>query len=127
MRTKYTLALAMLAGVGIGAAAIQTLHAQTKPPVYAVVEVEVQNPDEFQKEFVPLASKVFSEAGGKFLARPGIATAIDGTAPNRVALLAFDSLDKVVTTFNLAAYKDARKTGDKYAKFRIFAVEGLAP
>ncbi len=24
------------------------------------------------------------------------------------------------------AYKDARKTGDKYAKSRIFAVEGLA-
>ena len=127
MKTKYTLALAMLAGVGIGAAAIQTLHAQTKPPAYAVVEVEVQNPDEFLKEFLPLASKVFSEAGGKFLARPGIATAIDGTAPNRVALIAFDSLDKVVTTFNSAAYKDARKTGDKYAKFRIFAVEGLAP
>jgi Domain of unknown function (DUF1330) len=91
MKTKYTLALAMVAGVGIGAAAVQALHAQTKPPAYAVVELEVQNPDEFKKEFLPLASKVFSEAGGKFLARPGIATAIDGTAPNRVALIAFDS------------------------------------
>jgi uncharacterized protein (DUF1330 family) len=127
MKTKYTLALAMLAGVGIGAAAVQALHAQTKPPAYAVVELEVQNPDEFKKQFLPLASKVFSEAGGKFLARPGIATAIDGTAPNRVALIAFDSLDKAVATFGSAAYKDARKTGDKYAKFRIFAVEGLAP
>src|SRR5271154_3488784 len=99
MTTKYTLTLAMLAGVGIGAAAVQVLHAQTKPPAYAVVELEVQNPDEFTKEFLPLASKVFSQAGGKFLARPGIATAIDGTAPNRVALIAFDSLDKVVATF----------------------------
>ena len=103
MKTKYTLALAMLAGVGIGAAAIQTLHAQTKPPAYAVVEVEVQNPDEFLKEFLPLASKVFSEAGGKFLARPGIATAIDGTAPNRVALIAFGGLDKAVATCDSAA------------------------
>jgi uncharacterized protein (DUF1330 family) len=127
MKAKYTLALAMLAGVGIGAAAVQALHAQTKPPAYAVVELEVQNPDEFKKEFLPLASKVFSEAGGKFIARPGIATAIDGTAPNRVALIAFDSLDTVVATFGSAAYKDARKNGDKYAKFRIFAVEGLAP
>jgi uncharacterized protein (DUF1330 family) len=44
-------------------------------------------PDEFKKEFLPLASKVFEQAGGKFLARPGIATAIDGTPPNRVALI----------------------------------------
>jgi uncharacterized protein (DUF1330 family) len=69
----------------------------------------------------PLASKVSSEAGGKFLPPPGISTAIDSTAPNRVALIAFDSLDKAVATFGSAAYKDARKTGDKYAKFRIFA------
>ena len=127
MKTKFTLALAIIAGVGIGAAAVQALHAQTKPPAFAVVELEVQNSDEFKKEFLPLASKVFSEAGGKFLAGPGLATAIDGTAPDRVALIAFDSLDRAVATFGSAAYKDARKTGDKYAKFRIFAVEGVAP
>lgn len=127
MKTKFKLALAMIAGVGIGAAAVQALHAQTKPPAFAVVELEVQNSDEFKKEFLPLASKVFSEAGGKFLAGPGLATAIDGTAPDRVALIAFDSLDRAVATFGSDAYKDARKTGDKYAKFRIFAVEGVAP
>jgi uncharacterized protein (DUF1330 family) len=125
MKAKYTLTLAMLAGLGLGAAAVQALHAQTKPPAYVVVELDVQQPDEFKKEFLPLASKVFQEAGGKFLAQPGIATAIDGTPPNRAALIAFDSLDKAVATFGSGAYKDARKTGDKYAKFRIFAVEGL--
>ena len=127
MNAKYTLVLAMLAGVGIGVTANQALHAQAKPPAYAVVELDVQNPDEFRKEFLPRVSKVFSDAGGKFLARPGNATAIDGTAPNRVAVIAFASLDTAVTTFNSTAYKDARKIGDKYAKFRIFAVEGLAP
>jgi uncharacterized protein (DUF1330 family) len=91
------------------------------------LELEVQNPDEFKKEFPPLASKVFSEAGGKFLVRPGIATAVDGTAPDRVASIAFDSPDKAAATFGSAAYKDARKTGDKYATFLLFAVEGLTP
>jgi hypothetical protein len=38
-------------------------------------------------EFLPLASKVFSEAGGKFLPWSGIATVIDGTATNRGALI----------------------------------------
>jgi uncharacterized protein (DUF1330 family) len=42
-------------------------------------------------------------------------------------LIAFDSLDKAVATFGSAAYKDAGKTGDKYATFLLFAVEGLTP
>jgi uncharacterized protein (DUF1330 family) len=50
-----------------------------------------------------------------------------GIGTNRIALIAFDSLDKAVATFGSAAYKNARKTGDKYAKFRIFAVQGVAP
>jgi hypothetical protein len=33
MRIQYAVALAMLAGVGLGAAAMETLHAQAKPPV----------------------------------------------------------------------------------------------
>jgi hypothetical protein len=33
MKTYYTVTLAMLAGVGLGAAAVQGLHAQAKPPV----------------------------------------------------------------------------------------------
>jgi uncharacterized protein (DUF1330 family) len=42
-------------------------------------------------------------------------------------VIAFDSLDKAVATFGSADYKDARKTGDKYAKFHTFVVEGSAP
>jgi hypothetical protein len=36
MRTRFAVALAMLAGAGVGAAVTQTLHAQAKPPVYVV-------------------------------------------------------------------------------------------
>ena len=32
MNTRYKIALATLAGIGIGAAAIHELHAQAKPP-----------------------------------------------------------------------------------------------
>ena len=68
---------------------------------------------------MPLASKVFSEAGGKFLARPGIATAVDGTAPDRVALIAFDGLGPHTKTPGRPA------TNTRSSEF--FAVEGLAP
>ena len=34
MKTYYTVGLSMVVGIGIGAVAVQTLHAQAKPPVY---------------------------------------------------------------------------------------------
>ena len=36
----------MLAGTMIGAAGISVLHAQAKPPVYLVTEIDVTNPDD---------------------------------------------------------------------------------
>ena len=45
MKTKYTVALSMLAGAMLGAAAIQGLHAQTKPPIYYVAEIDTANLD----------------------------------------------------------------------------------
>jgi len=41
MKTHYTLTLAMLAGIAIGAAAVQSLHAQAKPPAIVVSLLEI--------------------------------------------------------------------------------------
>jgi len=43
MKTRYTVALSILAGVAVGAAAVQALHAQAKPPAYVVAEIDVTN------------------------------------------------------------------------------------
>ena len=45
MKTQYTVALAIIAGFGLGAVAIESLHAQSKPSVYNIVEIDVTNPD----------------------------------------------------------------------------------
>ena len=39
MNSKSTTTLAVMAGISLGAAAIQTLRAQAKPPIYAIVEI----------------------------------------------------------------------------------------
>jgi hypothetical protein len=39
MKTRYTVALSILAGVAVGAAAVQALHAQAKLPAYVVAEI----------------------------------------------------------------------------------------
>jgi uncharacterized protein (DUF1330 family) len=41
--------------------------------------------------------------------------------------MAFDNLEKAEAAFNSAAYKQAKAVGDKYATFRIYAVEGVTP
>jgi uncharacterized protein (DUF1330 family) len=127
MRREYIATLAVMVGVGIGAAAVEGLHAQAKPPAYAVVEIDVTNEDAFMKEYSPTAGKALTEAGGKYLARGGKNVAIDGDPPKkRTVLLAFDSLEQAQAAFASAAYRDNRKIGDQYAKFRIWAVEGVA-
>jgi len=112
-------------GFAAGAAAIQGLHAQAKPPTYVVVEIDVQEPEKYWKEFVPVADKVFTDAGGKFLARTGPTAVITGTPPRRAALIAFENLDKAQASFRTEAYKELRKTGKKHATFRIYALEGV--
>lgn len=126
MKSYQAIGIGVFCGFGLGAFAIQALHAQAKPPAYAVVEIDVSNPDAFAKEYAPLALKNLTAAGAKYLARGGKTATIEGAAPaSRVTVLAFDSLDKAQAAFASAAYKEDRKIGDKYAKFRIFAVEGI--
>jgi uncharacterized protein (DUF1330 family) len=116
--------LSLLVGIASGGAAVQGLHAQAKPPAYVVFEINVQQPEQYLKEFVPLAEKAVAEAGGKFLAQTGPAAVIDGPAPRRAAVIAFDNVDQARASFRTDAYKAARKVGEKYATFRIYAVEG---
>jgi uncharacterized protein (DUF1330 family) len=125
MNRYFTVGLAMLAGVGLGAAAVQGLHAQGKPPVYLVTEIDVTNVDAYVKEYAPLAQASIKKAGGRLLAASLKVSQIEGTAPKRVAIQVWDSLDQIQAWRNGADYKDARKIGDKYATFRSYAVEGM--
>ena len=124
MKTYCTVALAMLAGVAIGGLAVQGLHAQAKPPVYYIAENDVTNADAYAKEYVPRAQDLIKANGGRYVAA-GKATPLEGEPPkSRVVVLAFDSMEKIHAWRNSAEFKEHRKIGDKYAKFRSYAIEG---
>ena len=128
MKTRYIVALSAAAGIAIGAAAVQTLHAQAKPPGFIVAEIDVSNVEAYNKEFLPLASKALASGGVKFLVRGGKSMAIDGEPPKkRLVIGQYESLEKAYATYTSPEYREARKIGDKYAKFHIYAVEGVAP
>ncbi len=126
MTSNYKLAIAMLVGVGLGAAAVQGLHAQAKPPAYVISEIDVTDKDAYAKEYLPLAQKALRDSGQKQLAAGGKTAALSGESPKaRIVLSVFESIEKAQAAYTSAAYLEARKIGDKYAKLRIFAVEGL--
>jgi hypothetical protein len=53
MKKHYIVGLSMLAGVGIGAVAVQILHAQAKPTFYRVSEIAITDLEAYTKDFAP--------------------------------------------------------------------------
>ena len=126
VKLQYQLAIAMLAGAGLGAAAVQGLHAQAKPPAYVISEIDVTDKDAYAKEYVPLAVKALKESGQKQLVAGGKTAAISREPPkSRIVLSVFENMEKAQAAYTSPAYLEARKIGDKYAKLRIFVVEGV--
>ena len=131
MKQYIGLGLAMLAGTAIGAAAVTGLHAQAKPPVYLITEIDVTNPEAYGTEFAPKAQATIKAAGGRFVVIGGTAgvgakpiTAMAGTPPKRLTIQAWDSMDALNAWYKGADYQAALKIGEKYATFRRFAIEG---
>jgi uncharacterized protein (DUF1330 family) len=123
-----TVGLAMIASAALGAAVVQTLHAQAKPPAYNVAEITIKDQDGYNKEYLPLVGKAIADAGGKFIVRGGKTVSYEGAAPApRVVVVQFENLDKLQALYNSAPYKDAIAVGDKYSTQRIFGVEGISP
>src|SRR2546425_3735384 len=63
MNTKYKIAMGMLAGVALGAAAVQGLHAQAKPKAYIVTESELLDAAALAA-YTPQAQAAVKAAGG---------------------------------------------------------------
>ena len=126
MQAKY--AFLVIGSFALGAAAVQTLHAAGTPPAYVIGEITVKDQDGYKNDFLPVAQKDIAASGGKYVAGGFNKTVtFDGAPPpNRVVILHFESMDKVKAWNDSQSQKDARKSGDKYATFRTFAVEGIA-
>ena len=128
MKTQYMIALGMLAGVGLGAAAVQGLHAQAKPPAYFVIEInKITDPEGFKviTQRPAGGADVAKELGGHYIARTDKITALDGTAPQRFIAYAFDSVEKAQAFNNSPYMKDVNAIRDKTTQARSFIVEGM--
>ena len=82
--------LTVLVSAVIAGGAVQLLHAQTKPPVYAIAMVNVKDVEGYTKEFLPKVQPAIKEYGGEYLAGGMKMTVFAGEQPpNRVVVLKF--------------------------------------
>jgi uncharacterized protein (DUF1330 family) len=129
MKTNYKLPLAALAGVLIGGAGTNAIHAQRAkvPPAYVIAEVEVTDPANMQKygEKVPETLAPFNH---HYVVRSNKIQALEGEPPKGgVVVIAFDSVEKARIWYDSPAYTAIRPIRQSAAKSRIFIVEGVAP
>jgi uncharacterized protein (DUF1330 family) len=123
MKTYLTVSLAMLTGMAIGGFAVQGLQAQGKK-AYTVTENQVVDP-KLAAEFANRVATAQAAAGGRnFGTGGGKVVAMEGPAPERVAITEWESLEKAEAFFKSKAWADMAADRDKANKtIRRYAVE----
>ena len=127
MNTKFKFALAVIVGAGFGAAAMQGLHAQAKLKAYSVSELDTLDAAA-QAAYVPAVLAAQRAAGGRpFNTGGGRIVAMEGvTAPKRVAITEWDSLEQAEAFYKSTAWKDLTPQREKAVKtIRRYAVEAM--
>jgi uncharacterized protein (DUF1330 family) len=128
MKANHRLALTLVGGAALGAAATAGLRAQVRPPVYAVIEInEVLDADAFMKAVSAIEPNATLSVGGRFVIRSSKPVAIDGEAPpGRFAVIAFDTAEKAQAWADLPAIRGLNAVRLKTTTSRAFMVEGAA-
>jgi uncharacterized protein (DUF1330 family) len=127
MNTKFKIAMALVAGAALGAAAMQGLHAQAKLKAYTVAELETLDAAA-QATYVPAVLAAQKAAGGHpFNTGGGKMVAMEGApAPMRVAITEWDSLEQAQAFYNSAAWKNLAPQRDKATRtVRRYTVEAV--
>ena len=126
MKTKYTVALSVCAGVAIGALAMQGLHAQGKPKAWTISEIEPVSGATVSPGYLKAARELIDKAHGKpYRTVNGRVVSIEGgKAPEKVAVVEWNSLDEAVAFYKSEEWKKLGPERDKAQKtLRRYVVE----
>jgi uncharacterized protein (DUF1330 family) len=125
---KTNLAIALIVGAAVGGAAVQGLHAQSKPPAYVVIPIlKINDAAAFKSGVVEKTMPaMLADAGGHYIVRSQKFTSLDGSPPERLAIISFDSVEKAQAWYNSAAEKDINAARDQSTNSLAFIVEGFA-
>ena len=127
MNTKSKLIIALIAGVALGAAAVQGLHAQAKPKAYTVTELQTMDATAAADVAKRIQAAQTNAGGRNFRTGGGKVVGMEGPPPpQRVAITEWDSLEKAEAFFKSKAWTDLAPDREKALKtIRRYGVEAL--
>lgn len=102
-----------------------TLWAQAPKKAYVLVQVDVTNAPQYG-EYTKLSPGIIEKFGGRFLARGGRTTTLEGTpASGRVVIVEFPSFERAQEFYNSQEYQAAKQVRAGAATAQFVLVEGL--
>lgn len=126
MKSNFKIAMVLLAGVAIGAIAVQGLHAQgAKLKAYAVSESEILDASA-QATYLTAARKALEAANAHTLrtAAGRVVQIEGGPPPKSVGIIEWNSVDEAVAFYKSKAWTDLAPQRDKAVKVtRRYVVE----
>jgi uncharacterized protein (DUF1330 family) len=126
MARSIVVGLAMVAGAALGAAAVNELSAQGRPPgAFAVIDVsEITDPDLFGRQLLPKETATLVPFGGQYVIRTDDIAGVDGTAPKRLVVIAFQSPQAAKAWASSAGEKEIDALRMKSTQSRVFIADG---
>jgi len=91
---------------------------------YIIAEVEVTDPAAYEK-YRKLVAPSLAPYGGRFLVRGGVSEALEGEAPHRMVMLAFETMEAARAWHASTDYAEAKALRLRAAKSRLILVEGV--
>jgi uncharacterized protein (DUF1330 family) len=96
-------------------------------PAYVINDMEITDPLRFE-DYKRLSPPTVAAYGGRFLARGGEVTALEGDwQPKRLVMLEFPSMAQAQAWLNSPEYAPARRLRQLSAKSRMVVIEGMLP
>jgi uncharacterized protein (DUF1330 family) len=123
MKSGQKSAMALATAVALSAFAGTGSSAQSLPPTYFIVDFsEITDPEGFKALAAKATPEILAGFGGKYMVRSQNITAVEGVAPKRFVIIAFDTPEHAQAW---AEQPDTRAIRAKTAKSRSFIVQGL--
>jgi uncharacterized protein (DUF1330 family) len=123
MKSSQKFAIALAAAVALSAFAGKGSSAQSPPPTYFIVDFsEITDPEGFKALAAKATPEILAGFGGKYMIRSQNITAVEGVAPKRLVIIAFDTPEHAKAW---AEQPDPRAIRAKTTKSRSFLVQGL--
>jgi uncharacterized protein (DUF1330 family) len=115
VNSRMKLVIALVISTTLVAAAAQGLHAQGKPKAYQVSESEIIDAAALAS-YIPLVQAAQKAAGGRSFRTTGTIVGNVGTAPKRVSISEWDSLEQAQAWESSDARKNLAPQRDKAIK-----------